>query len=77
MKKKILIIKDPNGEVGFNVLCEYCQVVQNQIGADILVLPMWQTGEAQIIDDKNEMELFIKTYREMMDCVESDLKKEN
>lgn len=65
--KKILFIKDPEMEVGFDVLCNYCATVQERVGNEIIVLPIWPHGEADIIGDKRKLKLIIKELREVLD----------
>ena len=73
--KKMLFVKDPEGEVGFDVLCNYCAVIQERLGQEVIVLPLWPNGEAELVGDKRQMKLFIKNIREMLDELEIELNR--
>ena len=73
MTKQILVISDPEVEVGFNVLCDYCNEVQNVVGKDVVVLPMWPHGKVDLIGDKRKMKLTIKELKEAIEELEVDL----
>jgi hypothetical protein len=76
--KKLLVVKDPNMEVGFDALCSYCQAVHNMINdPEVLVLPVWPHGEVALIDDADEVELHIATLREVLDRFEIEKGEDN
>lgn len=76
MKKQILCIKDPECEVGFDVVCQYASAVAKQLeGEPILVLPMWPHGEIELIGDKRKMKLIVKEYKKMLEKFEYELNR--
>lgn len=74
MKKQILVIKDPEMEIGFQALCDYAQVVADRLQDNsVLVLPMWPHGEISLVGDRRQMKLTIKTYKELLQEFEERL----
>lgn len=71
--KQILVISDPEVEVGFNVLCDYCSKVQMAVGKDVIVLPMWPHGKVDLVGDKRKMKLIIKELKEAIEEFEVEL----
>lgn len=68
MTKQILVIKDPEKEVGFDVVCDYARAVAEYMkGENVVVLPLWPHGEVELIGDKRKMKLFIKEYKKLLD----------
>jgi hypothetical protein len=65
--KQILIIKDPDNEVGFDVLTNYAAAVQARLGNSVFVLPMWPHGEAELLGDKRKMKLAVKEFKEILE----------
>lgn len=74
--KQILVIKDPECEVGFDALCNYAQAVQEHLGSQITVLPIWPHGEMQLLGDKRQMKLVVKELKELALELEAELNKE-
>lgn len=72
--KQILVIKDPECEVGFDVLSDYCRQVQLYLGSEVQVLPIWPHGEMELIGDKRKMKLAIKELKEVIAEFEDVLK---
>ena len=74
MKKQILVIKDPEMELGFQALCDYSQAVADRLqDNNVLVLPLWPHGEIELIGDKRQMKLTIKTYKDLLQEFEEEL----
>lgn len=73
--KQILVIKDPECEVGFDVLCDYCGQVQTYLGKDIQVIPMWPHGEIELIGDKRRAKLVTKELKDVIAEYENILKE--
>ena len=71
--KQILVISDPEVEVGFNVLCDYCSEIQKAVGKDVVVLPMWPHGKVDLVGDKRKMKLIIKELKEAIEEFEVEL----
>lgn len=65
--KKILVVKDPECEVGFDVLANYCATIQEHIGNEIMVVPIWPSGEVSLIDDADEIELIMADLKELIE----------
>ena len=65
--KKILVVKDPECEVGFNVLCDYCATIQENLGNEVMVIPIWPSGEVSLIDDTDEIELIMADLKELIE----------
>ena len=65
--KKILVVKDPECEVGFNVLCDYCAAIQENLGNEVMVIPIWPSGEVSLIDDADEIELIMADLKELIE----------
>lgn len=70
MKKQILMVRDPEQEVGFKVLTDYCEIIQEKLGANVQVIPMWPHGEMELIGDKRKMQLIKKQLREVLEEIE-------
>lgn len=68
--KQILVIKDPNDQVGFEVLCRYAEAVQKRLGSQVAVLPIWPDGEVELIGDKRKMKLLVKTLEDIVEDLE-------
>lgn len=68
--KKILMVRDPEQEVGFKVLTDYCEIIQEKLGADVQVLPIWPHGEMELIGDKRKLKLVRKQLREVLEEIE-------
>lgn len=73
--KKILFVKDRENEVGFDVLCNYCAKIQERLGQEVVVLPIWPNGEVDLIGDKRQMKLLVKDIREALNDIEIELNK--
>ena len=65
--KKILVVKDPDCEVGFNVLCNYCATIQENLENEVMVVPIWPSGDISLIDDDNEIELIMANLKELVE----------
>lgn len=65
--KKILVVKDPECEVGFDVLANYCATIQEHIGNEVMVIPIWPSGEVSLIDDADEIELIMADLKELIE----------
>ena len=65
--KKILVVKDPECEVGFNVLCDYCAAIQENLGNEVMVVPIWPSGDVSLIDDTDEIELIMADLKELIE----------
>lgn len=77
MKKQILLIKDPEHEVGFDVLCEFSyQVAKSLQGEPIVVIPMWPHGEMELIGDKRKIKLITKEYKKLIEEMEKTTQEE-
>lgn len=74
--KKILVISDPEFEMGFSDVCQYCQVVQERLGNEVFVLPIWPHGRAELIDDVNDIELHIKNISDIIKELKIELEEE-
>lgn len=70
--KKILVVKDPECEVGFNVLANYCATIQEHIGNEVMVIPIWPSGEVSLIDDTDEIELIMADLKELIEDYENN-----
>lgn len=70
MKKQILMVRDPEQEVGFKVLTDYCEIIQEKLGTNVQVIPMWPHGEMELIGDKRKMQLVKKQLREVLEEIE-------
>lgn len=68
--KQILVIKDPENQVGFTALCQYAEAVQERLGGQVAVLPIWPDGEMELIGDKRKMKLLIKTLEDIVEDLE-------
>lgn len=66
----MLVISDPEEEVGFDVLCQYCGQVAGVVGNDCLVLPMWPHGKVELIDNTNEIETVITNLKSILEQYE-------
>lgn len=64
--KRLLVINDPECEVGFSPLCDYCSIVQERLGDDVVVLPIWPHGSIELIDDENKIKLTIKHIQDLL-----------
>lgn len=67
--RRIMVISDPENEVGFSVLTSYCEQVQTLFNPnELLVLPFWPSGKIELIDgnDKQSIELIRKTLTELI-----------
>ena len=73
--KQILVIRDPECEVGFDVLSEYCSQVQRYLGNEVQVLPIWPHGEVELIGDKRKMKLLMKDLKDIISEFEDVLKE--
>ena len=71
--KKILAVKDTENEVGFVALCEYCEIVQERLGSDVVVLPIWPNGRVDLIDDNKEVKLVVKNLKKLIKELEVNL----
>ena len=71
--KKLLFIKDPEHEVGFDILCDYCATIQDRLGEEVAVIPIWPTGEVELIGDKRKLKLHVKNLKEMLEELEIEL----
>ena len=71
--KKILVVKDMENEAGFHILCEYCEVVQERLGSDVVVLPIWPNGRIDLIDDEKEVKLVVKSLKKLIKELEVNL----
>lgn len=77
MKKQILVIKDPECEVGFDTLCEYTATIAERVqDENTVVIPIWPHGEMELIGDKRKMKLFVKNYKEILNSLEKELEGE-
>lgn len=70
--KKILVVKDPECEVGFNVLCDYCAAIQENLGNEVMVVPIWPSGDVSLIDDTDEIELIMTDLKELVEDYENN-----
>lgn len=77
MINKILVIKDPENEVGFSTLCEYSENVQKVLGNNVLVLPVWPKCDIELLDigDEDNVEFHISTIKSAIKNIESQLAK--
>lgn len=77
MINKILVVKDPENEVGFTALCEYSENVQKVLGSNVLVLPVWPKCDIKLLDinDEDDVEFHISTIKNSIKNLESQLKK--
>ncbi|MGF6375005.1 hypothetical protein M2140_000039 [Clostridiales Family XIII bacterium PM5-7] len=75
MLKQLLVISDPEQEVGFEVLTDYCRTIQQLLGLNVAVLPIWPHGKVELVGDKGEIEIKIKTLKEAIDELELELEK--
>lgn len=67
MIKQLLVIRDPEDEVGFDVLVKYCEIVQNIVGnEDIQVLPIWPHGEVELINNNEGAKLKIAQIKDVI-----------
>lgn len=75
--KQILVISDPELEVDFDTLCNYCAVVQERLGSSVAVLPIWPHGKAELIGDKRKMKLQIKHIQDVLKELEIEMEGED
>lgn len=74
--KQILVIRDPDYEVGFDVVCEFARSVALRLKDEpVLVLPMWPHGKVELIGDKRKMKLIVKEYKELLAEMEEMLEE--
>lgn len=67
--RKIIVVSDPEFEVGFEVLANYCRAVQELFNPnETVVLPIWPSGKIEIIDgNKEKVKLLFKTLNELIE----------
>ena len=77
MINKILVVKDPENEVGFDTLCEYSENVQKVLGSNVLVLPVWPKCDIELLDisDEDDVEFHISTIKNSIKNLESQLEE--
>ena len=64
--RDILIVKDSDNEVGFDVVCKYCAVLQDRLGLDTIVIPIWPQGDIKLITKEAERKILVKELKEVL-----------
>lgn len=75
--KQILVVNDPELEVDFETLCEYCAIIQERLGSSIAVIPMWPHGKIELIGDKRKMKLQIKRIQDVLKELEIEMEEKD
>lgn len=65
----IVFVTDPENEIGFSELCKYCETIQEQIGNEAYIVPMWPHGKAQLISDDAEALVNVIALQEILDNI--------